>query len=147
MAALGWTATATAIQGIAEALAPLDRDNTTKVRQLLNAVGLKTVAYLRSQTSERRPPVRAGGNERPAHPGHWADISGQLAASYDKDVQETPGGYRLVMTNSAEYAAALEARDGFFVLSGVTDPGGPLEVALRQAVATIAPEWTVTVYP
>jgi hypothetical protein len=110
----------------------------------LEATGIKTVEFLRSFTSEVRPPKRGATEPRPAHPGHWADVSSHLALSYGSHVEHgEQGGYRLVMTNSAEYAAALEARDGFFVLSGVTERGGPVEMALREAVASIAPDWTV----
>jgi hypothetical protein len=142
-----FTATAGEIQGLAEALSKIEGDSNAKIRALLEAVGIKTVAFLRSTTGKTRPPIRSGGAPRPAHPGEWADISGQLALAYDKDVQQGPnGGYRLVLTNGAEYAAALEARDGFYVLSGVTDRGGPVETALRQAVQEIAPDWVVQSY-
>ena len=136
------------LDGIAEELARVERDTSEKIRQLLEAVGILTVAFLRSFTSETRPPVRGANTPRPAHPGHWADISGHLALSYDKEVKQSEGGgWLLELSNSAEYAAALEARDGFFVLSGVTDRGGPVEEAVRRAVAQVAPDWTVTVYP
>lgn len=113
-----------------------------KAKKVLESVGIETVSYLRSLTDEMRPPAKRGEGERQAHPGHWADVTGQLALSYAWDVQGLPGyGARLTLSNSAEYAVYLEARDGFFVLSGVTDPGGPVEQALRQAIAAIAPEW------
>lgn len=141
-----FTATAGQMQGIAEALASLERDQREKIRQLLVAIGELTVSYLRSFTAKTRPPLRGKNAPRPAHPGEWADVSGQLAASYGYTVEATSGGWALALTNSAEYAAALEARDGFWVLSGVTDRGGPVETALRRALATVAPDWTVVSY-
>jgi hypothetical protein len=35
----------------------------------------------------------------------------------------------------------VEARDGYFVVSGVTAAGGPVDRALREAIAEIAPGW------
>lgn len=104
--------------------------------RILQMVGDATIAYLRSYTSEMRPPARSGDTkERPAHPGHWADDTGALAGAYRYEVQRRGGEVRLVLLNDMEYAIYLEVRDGFFVLSGVTDPGGPVENALRQALA------------
>lgn len=115
---------------------------------ILTQVGIETVAYLRSLTDEMNPPWPSRkGPERPAHPGHWSDRTGQLAAGYDAAVEKIPGGARLTLSNFAEYAVYLEARNGYFVLSGVTDPGGPVEEQLRRAVAAIAPGWTVTAQP
>lgn len=143
-----FTATAGEIQGLAEALSKIEGDSNAKIRALLEATGIKTVAFLRSFTDKTRPPIRSGGAPRPAHPGEWGDISGQLALSYGYIIGQTTAGsgWRLVLVNGAEYAAALEARDGFYVLSGVTDRGGPVETALRQAVQEIAPDWVVQSY-
>ena len=118
-----------------------------KAELVAEAAGAETIAYLRSLTDEMRPPARRGGQERPAHPGHWADITGQLAASYGWEVESIPGGVRLVLTNGADYAVYLEDRNGFFVLTGVADPGGPVEEQIRAAMAVIAPEWQVKAGP
>ena len=53
-----------------------------KLGNIADAIGAETVAYLRSLTNEMRPPARKGEAPRQAHPGHWADVTGQLAASY-----------------------------------------------------------------
>jgi hypothetical protein len=58
---------------------PLTRQN---VARTLEKAGFDLVAFYRSITSELRPPVRAGEGMRHAHPGHWADITGNLASSY-----------------------------------------------------------------
>lgn len=146
--AAGFMVVAGEIQGIAETLSTIEGDLDTKIYRLLEAIGIKTVAYLRSFTGQTRPPIRGGNAPRPAHPGGWADVSGQLAASYGYIVARTSltGGWRLVLMNGAEYAAALEARDAFYVLSGVTDRGGPVETALREAVQEVAPDWVVESY-
>lgn len=125
-----------AIQGLAV-------ETEQKIRLVMEAVAVETIAYLKSHTAERRPPARRGGPLRPAHPGHWADVTGQLVNSYAWEVNPIDGGTRLVLRNDAEYAVYLEARDGFFVLSGVTDPGGPVEEALVEVCAKIAPEFRV----
>ncbi len=130
-------------QQIRAAIASKVLDAQTAAERILETVGAETVAYLRSLTEEMRPPARKNGPERPAHPGHWADRTGQLALSYAFDVVPTANGARLTLSNSAEYAVYLERRNGFYILSGVTDPGGPVETQLRAAVAAIEPTWEV----
>lgn len=115
-------------------------DTMAKVEILLQAVGAETIAYLRSLTSNTRPPVRAGEGSRYAHPGGWADVTGNLANAYAFAVEKGSDSISLVLSNSMSYAAILEARDGFFVLSGVTDPGGPVQTSLERALARIAPD-------
>lgn len=145
-----------------EELDKLDMDQRMKLAMMLVTVGHETVAYLRSLTPHMRPPARTGEGERAAHPGGWADITGQLALSYRFEVwvgssrlvyldeYETrgsipatlpPGRVKLVMLNDAEYAADMEERDGYWVLSGVTAPGAPLEKAVRQAAERLG--WRV----
>lgn len=125
-------------------LRALEMDAHEKLRLLLDMVGRQTVDYLRSLTGEMRPPARRGGANRQAHPGHWADVTGQLANSYEYDVEARADGATLTLRNGAEYAAELEAREGFFVLSGVTEPGGPVDTALRRVIPQVAPGWTVS---
>lgn len=115
-----------------------------KVEALLEVTGREVVAYLRSLTGETRPAVRPGQPSRRAHPGHWADVTGILSNSYDFRVERDGEGVSLILLNSAEYAAELEVRDGYFVLKGVTDPGGPVEQALREVLPRIAPGWEVS---
>jgi hypothetical protein len=124
-------------------LAALEMDANEKIRNLLELVGAEVIAYLRSLTGETRPPARSGGVDRKAHPGGWADVTGMLANSYGFDVSRAGDGWVLRLFNTAEYAAELEARDGYFVLSGVTDPGGPIEQSLRRVVPQVAPGWVV----
>lgn len=119
--------------GIVSTLQAMDR--------VLEMVGIETVAYLRGYTNERRPPVRRGEPERRAHPGGWSDVTENLALAYDYEVTVTPDHVELAILNTMEYAAILEARDGFFVVRDVTDPGGPVEQALQRAVNVVAPDW------
>lgn len=135
-------------RGVRESIAALQLDATTKVRLVAQQVGIETIAYLRSLTSEIRPPARRApgaplGGPRRAHPGHWADRSSNLALAYAFEVEERGDEIVLVLRNHMEYAAMLDVKDGFFVLRGVADPGGPVERALRKAIPEIAPGWVV----
>lgn len=96
----------------------------TRAEYTLELVGTRVVNYLRSLTESMRPPVRSGEGPRQAHPGGWADVSGQLAISYHYEVRRLgPTTFELILSNNAEYAEALEARDGYFVIAGVFDSG------------------------
>lgn len=141
----------------------LEGSAAEKATMILEAVGIQTVAFLRSLTEKMQPAVggeqlveftTADGRqvsftayegsdeqERAAHPGGWADVSGDLARAYAWTVTKEQGGSTLTLSNHMEYAAALEARDGYFVLKGVMDPGGPVEMALREIIRQVAPDW------
>lgn len=123
--------------GVVEALAASSQAAQDKAEMLLASVGIETIAYLRSFTSESRPPARKGEGPRPAHPGHWADVRGQLALSYGYRVERIGTVSRLVLFNDAEHAIYLEHMEGYFVLQGVTDPGGPVVEAVRRAAALL----------
>jgi hypothetical protein len=123
--------------------ADVSGDIEQTLADIAEAIGAKTIEFLRALTSEMRPPVKAGAPWRHAHWGHWADRSSQLALGYRYEVNRTVDGVELVLINGTEYAMALEAHDGYMVLTGVTDPGGPAEVKLREAVAILAPGWEV----
>jgi hypothetical protein len=121
----------------------LSASDRAQMRAVLSAVGEKVVEYLRSLTSEMRPPARAGGAERAAHPGHWADVTGELARGYRWRLEDTFDGVQLILENDVGYAAYLEAHDGFFVLRGVADAGGPVSKAMQEVVSQLAPGWEV----
>lgn len=122
----------------------LEMDTHQKIRHVLEAIGTETIAFLRSLTENMADPIRPGEGQRRKHPGNWADITGNLANAYAHRVVEIVGGWSLELSNSMDYAVYLEARDGMFVLKGVTEQHGPVEQALRKVVARIAPDWTVT---
>ncbi len=121
-------------------------DALTKLELVLQQVGQETVDYLRSLTEHTQPGwPDPQGPPRQAHPGEWADRSGQLAASYGFEVVRTATSVTLRLTNDAEYAFWVEVMDGYFVLSGVTDPGGPVEQAFRTIAARLAPDMAIVV--
>lgn len=132
---------------IVKAVKALETDALTKIELVAQAVGAETIAYLRSLTSEIRPPARRPSGvmtgPRRAHPGHWADVTSQLANSYWFEVSKSEAGVILAIGNHAEYAIWLEVRQGFFVVKGVAEPGGPVSRAMAKVVPQIAPGWVV----
>lgn len=154
-------------EGLDEVFQQMNYDSHQKIYFILDLVGLRTISFLRSLTDKMQPPVgrktyrtkkgvrkrygvegnrkyRPGqGIPRRAHPGGWADITGDLAAGYEYRVEVGKEGATLVLANPVEYAASLEARDGYFVLSGAADPGGPVEQEIKRLVKKLAPEWEI----
>lgn len=143
------------VEGVAEMLKAAETEITVAFAKIAELVKLRTIEYLKSLTDEMRPSVRRPRaartrravrwtGPRRAHPGHWADITSQLVNSYGGVVQiQGRGTVILILWNTAEYALYLDRKKGFFVLRGVTDPGGPVEDALEAAVRIIAPDWSV----
>lgn len=104
-----------------------------RAEQTLELVGVRLVTWLQAFLKESAPPVRAGEGERTRRRGWWADVTGQLALAYSWEVRQVgPTTWGLVIINSAEYAEALEAKEGYFVLSGAFDTGTAEEL-LRAA--------------
>ncbi len=129
-----------------EVIANVALDALTKLELTLEQVGQETVDYLRSLvagTVEGWPDPDGPG--RQPHPGGWADRTTVLAASYGYEVERGDGSVTLRLYNTAEYAFWVEVMDGYFVLSGVTDPGGPVEQAFRAVAARLAPDMVVVV--
>lgn len=106
---------------------------------LLDHVGSQVVGYLRSYTNEWRPPSRGTSARRRAHPGHWADITHELEESYHWDVVRDSESVSLVLSNDSGHAVHLEYMDGFYVLKGVTEKGGPVEQAVRLMINRYIP--------
>lgn len=102
-------------------------------------VGERVVEKLKSHTSERRPPARRGGADRFAHPGHWADVTGQLVADYRYEVikkgRKGLSELHIINDDSGGYGAILEEREGFFVLRGIDERGGLIDQEMRAAIA------------
>lgn len=110
-----------------KAVAELGASTEMKAQLILESVGAEVVAYLKSRTEQER---------------HWIVRFGELEQSYGYEVKPFRGGAMLILRAEAEHAIYLEARDGFFVLHGVTDGGGPVEQAIRDVISVIAPELT-----
>ena len=118
-----------------------------KVFIVLSTVRDEILEYLQSYIGELRPPERKvkhfGGNPeapRPAHPGHWADISKNLKEGYRAEVERDANGqWQLKIWNEAkdpkgnDIAPFVEARAGYFVVSGIMDPDGPVRHAIFEA--------------
>lgn len=133
-----------AVTGVAETIRQIEVDTGAKVLLLLDEIGQLTVEYLQSITSERRPPVYPDQSFRYAHPGHWADRSGDLAAAYRYEVDGQRFRLTIINDDPGGYGAILEARVGFFVVTGVTNAGGPVEKAMQRAIQIVAPDWSFT---
>lgn len=70
---------------------------------------------------------------RPAHPGGWADITGDLRLKYEVSVtKDGEADYTLTLQNTSDHAAFVEARHGFWVVTGVFDPGGRVDSIIRN---------------
>lgn len=113
------------------ALAP---DTEARLLRVLDAVGAATVEWLASRTTEER-----GWVTRRLTPKVLAESYSYTVARLEQ------GGARLTLANTDFTSVFLEAWDGFFVLSGVLDPGGPVEQKLIEVCADIAPEFVVVV--
>lgn len=130
------------VRSLEEGLREIEGQELRKLVRIFDAVGAQTITYLRSLTNVMRPPARhsiAGDGPRHAHPGGFADVTGILAASYGYRVIEAEGSVVLELRNEAEYAVYLERRDGFYVLSGVADAGGPVERILLEMLERVDP--------
>lgn len=150
-------------------VAQTEADLVRNVALIMERIGWETVAFLRETGHGTRPPVRPGEPSRSAHPGGWADVTSQLANAYRFELyaggsrirwsepgeQLSLGGafsagnlrwpLELHFINGMEYAAALEARDGYWVVREVTEAGGPVRRALRHAIQKIDPSGSVEV--
>jgi hypothetical protein len=104
----------------------------------LDLVGHEVVTYLKSYTAELRPPASGQGSSRAAHPGHWADITGDLRNKYGYKVERTSSGVGLAIFNKSDHAVYVEAMDGYFVITGVNEE---IMRRLRVVIPRIAPGW------
>src|SRR5678809_673802 len=104
----GLVALKASIRGVADAARALALDAETSLFLVLDETGRLAVEYLQSLTRERRPPIRPGEAFRFAHPGHWADRSGILAANYFYAVQRHPPRLTIGNHDPGGYGAQLE---------------------------------------
>lgn len=151
-----------------ESLAGLEMDIARKLLLTMEQVGWEVVAFLRSTGHGTQPPARPGEPSRSAHPGGWSDVTSNLANAYRFELYsggervrwstegETPSlrGTRprspefpleLRFINGMEYAAALEAKDGYWVIREITERGGPVQRALRTVIRRLDPGGTIQV--
>lgn len=129
---------------VLSAVKKLQLDASRKLELLADMIGADVIAYLRSLTSELRPPAPGKHDPRQAHPGHWADVKGQLAGAYGYEVERrSDAEVALILKNGSEHALWLEIKEGFFVLRGVAERNGPVAQALRKVIAAVAPGWQV----
>lgn len=147
---------------VVEMIASIEANSTDTIRAVLEFVRKDVLYFLKSYTNVERPPTgyqrkftldkesrrikvpksdRTGW--RPAHPGGWADISEDLKKKYFTDVQFVEGAWRLTIGNKSDHAVFVEARDGFFVVHGVLEPGGPVARSILRAIKALGLNWKV----
>lgn len=132
-------------RGLQERMRRIQQEGVERLIAVLDRVGERTVEILRSYDGSLgpRPPKkgRRRQDHRPRHPGGWSDVTGRLARSYAYQVMRVGSGVALTILNTDQKATLVEAKDGYFVVSGVTEAGGPVDRALREAIAELAPGW------
>lgn len=142
-------------------LSSIEQDMDTWIEDILRFVVIDVVAYLKSYTSKKNPPryarkffinkdqarikvtkknIGSISPDRPAHPGGWSDVEGDLRDKYYGRVEKAEnGGWRAVIGNRSEHAAYVEAMQGLFVVTGVFDKSGPVMKALNKYLKMYAP--------
>ena len=88
----------------------IKRDVLRNARLAADYAGAEAINWLRSETGAMQPPAKRGEQERAAHPGLWADVTGNLAGSYFYEVRDTFNGLAIDWTNPREYAKEVEGR-------------------------------------
>lgn len=137
---------------------------------ILRMVGQEALKYLKDYTSRKTDPryrrkmgpdpsdpefrikyfkyqQRQQDPNRPTHPGGWGDISHDLVDGYYARTEKVDAGWQLTLGNKSGHAGYVEAKDGYFVISGVMDPGGPVDKAIRKAFRRLNPSWKITNTP
>lgn len=95
------------------------RNLVQRCRHVAELVANEIVNYARD-TGEygTQPPAKAGEGKREAHPGGWADITGNLANSIQTRIEQDGITVRAIIEATMEYAEKLDAKTGYDVLGG-----------------------------
>lgn len=117
-------------------------DNAGEVLHIASELLLK---YVKSYTNQLAPPDSQHRNVRHTHPGGWADVSHDLQDKYFSSVQLEGNAWTMTIGNNSAHAVYVEARDGFLVVHGLTEVGGPVEQAIRRAARLANKGWKVHV--
>lgn len=130
----------------------IEESTIDRMETILTLMKSDILAYLRSYTNVMKPPrdyvtkfmldpnsvrVRRPRADktgwRPAHPGGWADVTENLMQSYYTVLERIDGGWKFTVGNKSGHARYVEGRDGMFVVTGILNPGGPVDKAIRLA--------------
>lgn len=134
------------------------------IHEILQLVAVDVKVYLTSYTSKMNPPryrrkftlvndvrhkvtqktIGSISPDRPAHPGGWSDVEGDLRDSYYARVEKADTGWRLVIGNRSGHAAYVEAMDGLFVVTGIFAENGPVWKAINKYIKKYAPGSKIT---
>lgn len=110
--------------------------------QVLTEAVDHTLDYLFSFVGGTNPPPASDpdGLERPMHPGGWSDIKTEMVNSYFGKVEpDAAGGWRGEVGNDDPDAPYLEGMKGYYVVTGINLPDGPLGEAVEQFARQINP--------
>lgn len=132
------------------ALGELTEQMLDRVQLTTEVLAVETVNWMRSTDPRKtQPPARAGEGERVAHPGGWADITGNLQSQYKYRLTRYPRYIELMWMNVAEYAKYLDGKtragglpiagggDAYWILSGIlTEKDSPLLSGRFQQLLT-----------
>lgn len=145
-----------------EMIAAISTVTTDQVHAVLEFVRKDVLYFLKSYTDVLVPPVgyqRKFGFDanlkrvavpstdrtgwRPAHPGGWGDVTGDLKAKYKTDLQFVDNAWQLTIRNDSEHAVYVEAMHGMFVVHGVLEPNGPVATSIKRALSALNVPWKV----
>ena len=113
-------------------LLAFEHDMDQAVLNALEVSGIEAIDHARSLTSEIAPPVKQGEGMRQKHPGGWADVTGQAAASFEQQAEQVRDTlFVLTVLNAAEHAHYLE-NNGYWVLSGLFE--GFIQALLQKHI-------------
>lgn len=118
-----------------------------RMEDILEEVGRRVVAYLRSYTgASKEPPRDLSGRKYKRkygrlHPGGWVDRTYTMRESFHYEVRRESGHWVLQIGNTAPHAHLVEAKHGIFVVRGIEEDGGLIEQRLRDVLREVAPEW------
>lgn len=141
----------------------ISTNSQDQVRAVLEFARTDLLVFLKSYTNVYRPPryqrkfrlndqsrriaVDPGDRQdwRPAHPGGWADVENTLRDNYYVQLNWVGNAWQLLAGNRAPEAVFVEAMDGYFVVSGVMEPRGPVGRSIAKAVKALGiKNWKIT---
>lgn len=111
-----------------------ERRAIVRAERLAELIASEIVNYARDTGGYgTQPPARPGEGPRQAHPGGWADITSNLANSIKGRVERKGLSVTAIIEATEEYAAELDAKEGYDVLGGA-------EIIARAAIKKHAPQ-------
>lgn len=104
-----------------EKLKTHEKDVIKRAEMLGQVVAREIVKHALTLTSNTKPGVKKGQGPRRTYPGGWADVTTQLANSITGRVKKYGFLVEIIVEAAAEYARALNEKEGYEVLGGVDE--------------------------